>query len=375
VSPIERQTRRATTGLWLLLLLVGVTVAFAGQNRPANADGQKLEAAWTSLRARNARDYGIATPNGIDEARYVEVGGIQQWITIRGEDRRNPVLLFLHGGPGDATNPWGYAGFRWWLTHFTVVQWDQRGAGRTFGKNPDAPPETITVARLTQDGVELADLLRKQLRKDKIILVGHSWGSILGVHMAKARPDLFYAFVGTGQVADPARSYTVAYRELLRKAEMLKDDRAIRELREVGPPPYSDGRGYGVQRKWSNFFEGADAFIFSMVGFALTAPGYTSRDVNDWFEGQNVSGERLVPQTSALDARTLAGDFAVPVFVIQGAEDFTTPTSLARSFVDSIRAPVKAFVPIEGGGHFAVFMKSRAFLDQLVSRVRPLAAR
>ena len=131
---------------------------------------------------------------------------------------------------------------------------------------------------------------------------------------------------------------------------MLKDERAIRELGDIGPPPYPDGRGYGVQRKWSNFSEGADAFIFSMVGFALAAPGYTLRDVNDWFDGQNVSAERLVPQTNALDARTLGGDFAVPVFVIQGAEDFTTPTSLARSFVDSIRAPTKAFVPIERAG-------------------------
>ena len=176
-------------------------------------------------------------------------------------------------------------------------------------------------------------------------------------------------------MADPATSYTVAYKELLRKAETLKDERAIRELREVGPPPYADRRGYGVQRKWSNFFEGADAFLYSMVGFALAAPGYTLRDVNDWFEGQGVSAGRLVPQTSALEARTLAGDFAVPVFVFQGAEDFTTPTSLARSFVDSIRAPAKAFVPIEGGGHFAVFMKSSAFLDLLVSRVLPLAVR
>jgi pimeloyl-ACP methyl ester carboxylesterase len=367
--------RRATTGLWPLLLLVAVAASSAGQSPPASGDAEKLEAAWTFLRARNARDYAVATPNAIDEARYVEVGGIQQWITIRGEDRNNPVLLFLHGGPGDATNLWGYAGFRLWLKHFTVVQWDQRGAGRTFGKNRDAPPEAITVTRMTQDGIEIADWLRKQLRKDKIILVGHSWGSILGVHMVKAQPDLFYALVGTGQVADPATSYTVAHRELLRKAEALKDERAIRELREVGPPPYPDGRGYGVQRKWSNFFEGADAFLSSTVGFALAAPGYTLRDVNDWFDGQNVSAERLVPQTSTLAAQTLAGDFAVPVFVIQGAEDFTTPTSLARSFIDSIRAPAKAFVPIEGGGHFAVFMKSSAFLDQLVSRVLPLAAR
>ena len=108
------EMRRAAIGLWLLLL-VGVAAA-AGQNPPASADGQKLDAAWASLRARNARDYAITTPNGIDDARFVEVGGIQQWITIRGEDRNNPVLLFLHGGPGDATNPWGYAGFRLWCS-------------------------------------------------------------------------------------------------------------------------------------------------------------------------------------------------------------------------------------------------------------------
>jgi pimeloyl-ACP methyl ester carboxylesterase len=359
--------------MWPLLLIVCVAAASAGQNPPAGTDVQKFEAAREFVRARNARDYAINTPNGIDEAKYVELGGIQQWITIRGENRNNPVLLFLHGGPGDATNPWGYAGFRLWLKHFTVVQWDQRGAARTFGKNRDAPREAITLARMTQDGVELADMLRKQLRKDKIVLVGHSWGSILGVHMVKARPEPFYAFVGTGQVGDPdpATSYTVAHRELLKKAAALEDERALRELREVGPPPYPDGRGYGVQRRWSNFFEGADAFIASMVGFALGAPGYSLRDYNDWFDGQIVSSQRLVPQTSALEARTLAGDFAVPVFVIQGAEDFTTPTSLARSFVDSIRAPAKAFVTIEGG-HFAVFMKPTAFLDQLVPRVLPL---
>jgi pimeloyl-ACP methyl ester carboxylesterase len=188
--------------------------------------------------------------------------------------------------------------------------------------------------------------------------------------MVKARPELFYALVGTGQVGDSATNYTVAHRELLKKAAALEDERALRELREVGPPPYADGRGYGVQRRWSNFFEGADAFIASMMGFALAAPGYNLRDINDWFDGQVVSSQRLVPQTSGLAARTLVGEFAVPVFVIQGAEDFTTPTSLARSFVDSIHAPAKAFITIEGG-HFAVFMKTSAFLDQLVAKVLP----
>src|SRR5213593_3826115 len=322
--------------MWPLLLIVCVAAASAGQIPPAGTDAQKFEAAREFVRARNTRDYAINTPNGIDEAKYVEVGGIQQWITIRGENRNNPVLLFLHGGPGDATNPWGYAVLRSWLKVFTVVQWDQRGAGRTLGKTGPSVAETITIDRLAQDGIELAEMLRRTLQKDKIIVVGHSWGSILGVFMAKARPDLFSAFVGTGQVADPKRNYSVAYDALLEKATKLGEARALRELKDVGPPPYADGRGYGVQRKWSNLFEGADFFIASMVGLALNAPGYRPRDISDWFDGQGLSAERLVPQTSAtsaLTAKALGGDFAVPVFVFQGAEDFTTPTSLARTFV------------------------------------------
>jgi pimeloyl-ACP methyl ester carboxylesterase len=340
---------------------------------PNVAELQKLDTVLAFIRQRNARDYAITTPNGIDEARYVEIGGIEQWITIRGEDRKNPVLLFLHGGPGDATNPWGYAGFRSWLKYFTVVQWDQRGAGRTLGRNGPSLGPTITIDRLTRDGIELAELLRTTLRQDKVILVGHSWGSILGVRMVKTRPDLFHAFVGTGQVADQARNYAVAYEEVLKAAERRGEARAVKELREVGPPPWRDGRGYAVQRRWANLFEGADIFLASTLGLALAAPNYTSRDVNDWLAGQSLSAERLVPQTNALDAAALGGEFAVPVFVFQGAEDFTTPTSLARSFVSSMHAPRKAFVSIEGGGHFAVFMKSDAFLEELVGRVLPLA--
>ena len=342
------------------------------QTATASAELQKLDDAFGFVRARNARDYAITTPNGIDEGRFVTIGGIEQWITIRGEDRHNPVLLFVHGGPGDATNPWGYAAFRLWLKHFTVVQWDQRGTGRTLGKNRAA--DTISIERLVQDGLELSDQLRKTLGKERIVLVGHSFGSMLGVLMAKARPELFYAFIGTGQVGDSTRNYSVAYDALLRKATAIGERQALSELKAVGPPPYADGRGFGVQRKWANFFEGADAFIASMLGFALSAPGYTVRDINDWFEGQGVSAEHLVPESRALDANALGGEFHTPVFVIQGAEDFTTPTSLAKSFVGSVRAPHKAFVTIDGG-HFAVFTHSRQFVDQLLTNIRPLAVR
>ena len=367
-------TLRSTAAL---VFICGAALASLSAQEPSSGrseagEFQKLEPALKFLRARNARDYAVTTPNGIDEANYVKIGGLEQWITIRGEDRKNPVLLLLHGGPGDATNPWGYAGFRTWLKYFTVVQWDQRGAGRTFGRNGAAAASTITIERMVQDGVELAELLSKRLQKDKIVLVGHSWGSILGVFMAKARPELFYAFVGTGQVADPPRNYAVAYAALVERASREGNSRALQELNEVGPPPYKDGKGFAVQRKWANLFEGANVFIASMVGFALTAPGYSLGDINDWFEGQNVSAEHLVPQTSVLDPKLLGGEFAVPVFVIQGAEDFTTPTSLAKTYLNSLHAPRKAFATIDGAGHFAVFTKQDVFLKELRARVLPL---
>ncbi len=186
-------------GLCTALAVPVFAQADAAQAQPDSEEFQKLSAIMSFVRNRNAQDYAITAPNGIDEAKYVEIGGIEQWITIRGQDRSNPVLLFLHGGPGDATNPWGYAGFRSWLKQFTVVQWDQRGAGRTLGKTGPSLGPTITIERMVQDGIELTELLRKELKQDGLILVGHSWGSILGLLMVKSRPDLFHAFVGTGR--------------------------------------------------------------------------------------------------------------------------------------------------------------------------------
>jgi pimeloyl-ACP methyl ester carboxylesterase len=357
-----------------IVFFCGVHGSCRGQEAPSvaseAADFQKLEPALKFLRGRNARTYAI-TPNGIDESTYVKIGGIDQWITIRGEDRNNPVLLFLHGGPGDAINPWGYAAFRSWLKYFTLVQWDQRGAGRTFGRNR-ASASTITPDQMVQDGIELSELLKKRLHKNKILLVGHSWGSVLGFFMVKARPDLFYAFVGTGQVAaEFSRSSAVAYTALLQRASRQGNLQAVQELKQIGPPPYKDGKSFGVLRKWAMLSERADVFLASALGFALTAPGYSVGDINDWFEGQSVSGEHLEPFFDELDRKLLGGELNVPVFVIQGAEDYTTPVSLAKTYLDSLRAPHKAFATIEGAGHFAVFTNQAEFLKDLRAQVLP----
>jgi pimeloyl-ACP methyl ester carboxylesterase len=373
--------RRALVG-GLILLLSGIGATARAQSTGSSSGVtatdsayRKLEAVEAFVRNRNASTYAITTPNGIDESAFVRVGGIEQWVTTRGEDRANPVVLFLHGGPGDVTNPWSYALFAPWEKQFTIVQWDQRGAGRTLGKNGPSIAASVTVDRIVQDGIELAEQLRTRLGKKRIIIVAHSFGSVVGVRMAQARPDLFYAYVGTGQVADEtgARNYARAFDALRSKARLMKNDQALAELDRVGPPPYSTGEGYRVQRKWSNAFEGADQFLYGAVGLALAAPGYSARDVDDWLDGQSLSGDRLVPEMINHGRKELGTEFRVPVFFIQGAEDFTTSTALAREYFTSINAPHKEFVAIPGG-HFAVFLKSTEFLSELVKRVRPLAA-
>ena len=263
-----------------------------------------------------ARGTRTITPSPLRTAstrrRYVEVGGIRQWITIRGEDRNNPVLLFLHGGPGDATNPWGYAGFRSSLKHFTVVQSDQRGAGQNIGKEPGCAAAGHKVARMTQDGVELTELLRKQLRKDKIISSATRGDRSLASTWSKRGP-ISSTRSSDGAGGHPATSYAVAYGELLKKAEDVKDEHAVRELREVGPPPYPDGRGYRVQRKWSSF---------SRARTRLSSPWSASPSLRRLHAARC---QRLVRWSecqwrapgSANEhprARTLAGDFAIPGF-------------------------------------------------------------
>lgn len=157
------------------------------------------------------------------------------------------------------------------------------------------------------------------------------------------------------------------------KARALGNQSAINELSKVGPPPYSSGDGYKAQRKWANAFEGADRFLSSTLGLALVAPGCSVEDINDSAGGQVLSADRLVPQTRSSGRKELGLKFSIPMFFFQGAEDFTTPTSLARDYMNAIQAPRKAFVAIQGAGHFAVFMHSDEFLEELVRRVRPLA--
>ncbi len=168
--------------------------------------------AWYQHQA--AKMLAITTPNGIDEAMFVPIRGTLQWITVRGRDRNNPVILMIHGGPG-VTHSGFAVSFVPWEKDFTIVQWDQPGAGRTFEQEGDRFPPDLTIESMARDGVSVAEFLETHLHKDRIIILGWSWGSILGVHMVQARPDLFAAYVGTGQIVKMQAGEAIVYSDVL----------------------------------------------------------------------------------------------------------------------------------------------------------------
>ena len=316
----------------------------------------------------------VETPNGIDDEEFIKVGGIEQWVTIRGQDRGNPALLLLHGGPGNAFQALTRRAYLPWEKQFTVVQWDQRGAGKTFGRSGPVGPD-VTVDRMVLDAAEVAEYARTKLGKPKIILVGHSWGSILGVRLAKKRPDLFYAYVGTGQVVNHANGQLIAYGQLKAEARTRGDRPAEQQLEAVGPPPYDSNDKKLVITRWANKFEPGNPSNWTILSTVLFDSSATIGDFRDLIRGIRTSEDHFRGMAEEFELPALGTDFAVPIFLFDGAVDNVTPIASLRPWLDSLRAPEKELVLIPDAGHNAMVTRTHEFLGLLVGRVRPIAVR
>ena len=320
--------------------------------------------------SENATALAIDETKGIEETTYVSLGGVQQWIQIRGNDRKNPVLLFVHGGPGTSVTAVSSL-LRPWEKYFTVVMWDQRDAGKTFVRN--GPDREMSLARVSQDGIELTDFLRRRLAKRKIILLGHSWGTMVGLRMVHARPDLFSAYVGTGQVVSIAEKEPIDYARTMARLRVAHDAGGIRDLTDAGPPPYRTSDQLMVERSLSSRHDipSERDLVRNMVPVALFAPGWSLWDIYESLQGSRYAEAATFDADASYDARQLGADYPLPFFIIQGSDDHVTPTDLARRYFDGIRAPEKRFVVIANAGHAAVLTEPDAFLRALVRYVRP----
>ena len=305
----------------------------------------------------------------VDSAEFVSVGGIDQWVTIRGADCHNPPMLFLHGGPGDALSPFSGRLLADWEHHFTLIQWDQPGAGRTFSNTGPEIASELSIDRIVLDGIDVAEFVLDKLGHEKLILVGTSWGSIIGTRMVRNRPDLFNAYVGISQVVSMKRAVPIGYRDAIGHFERAGNEAAVTELEDLGPPPWDSVGELAVLFRSIRAIRGQSAP--NLIG--LTDPEFTPAEFQSWLAADEFSqlhffGAALDGELMNLDLLEESVDLSVPVYVFQGSDDLITPQILAEQYVNALDASEKGLFRIQGAGHELLFEASDELLKELVTR-------
>lgn len=323
----------------------------------------------------------IVAPNGIEELLEVPIGGTQQWISVRGRNRSNPILLMIHGGPASPEMPSSWFFQNGWEDYFTVVQWDQRGSGKSFGANdPDTIRPTLSAARIVEDAGELVQFLRKKYVKEKIFVLGHSWGSLIGLSLAHAHPEWLYAYIGTGQVINGKDNERVSYLNTLRAAQAAGNQSAVAELKAIAPYPETDGSvpldKIGKERHWSVILGGL-TYNRSTYGFYENlfqlSPEYTSQDIAAIDQGSALSLGPLLPELLNFNYSSVT-DFECPILLFEGRHDATTPSEIAAAWLAKVHAPAKKFVWFEDSAHMVMFEEPGRYLVHLVQDARPYSA-
>jgi pimeloyl-ACP methyl ester carboxylesterase len=283
----------------------------------------------------------IDSPNGIDEVFFAPIHGREEHIRIRGQNRSNPVVLLVHGGPGYSNEPDTPFLLPYEQT-YTLVQWDQPGAGRTFRRAANTLPSDLTVEDIVDDGIAVAELLKARLEVDKLIVLGWAWGSIVGVEMARKRPDLFAAYVGTGLMTSVPALGRWYYEHAQTLARATSDSGALADLERIGAPPYRSFETYNALFRLHATLSGA-ATGFALVAPAFLAPRYSFQDSVSYARAASTTMRQL--HGAAMDGPEMRVDlpatstqFDIPVLFIQGEKDHSTPAVLAREYFDRISA-------------------------------------
>jgi len=335
------------------------------------------------LQHKVAERRAIHSPRGIDTLDAVPIGGISQWIQVRGQNVDNPILLFIHGGPGIAFIPLSGSFQDPWEQFFTVVQWDQRGAGKTFARNNrDLQRRTMNVAQMESDSLEVANYLRQRFHRDKIFVVGHSWGSVLGLWLAHEHPGLIYAFVGVGQMVNMQQDDQLAYRDALAQAQQRNNPKALHDLESIAPYPPSqfDFSKEQTARHWEGILlgpplgSGSFTDLRRLLTDLISTPEYSLRDDLGFVQGQAASIEIFAPQVAKIDLTQLGSGFSAPIFFFEGRRDPYCRPALIERYAGSISAPRKQILWFENSGHFPFFEEKDAFTRALVQQLLPLAA-
>src|SRR5208283_2658400 len=370
----DRLRSLATLAGHLLIFLAVFAKAPARAGEPAKP-ASRTEATTIIAEARK-----IVTPNGVERLEKVRIGGIDQWVSIRGTDRRNPVLLYIHGGPGYVSMPMSWWFSRGWEEYFTVVQWDQRAAGKTYLlTDPATIAPTLTRERMIADTEEMAAWVRRELGKDKIFVRGHSGGSVLGLQLAERHPEGLDAYIGVGQLIDGPESERRGWRFAIDAARREGNAEAVRELEAIAPygapvqtVPIKD---IYVERKWVGYYGGVMAYRRDNSAdsdLSLLSPDYSDQEIGHIWDGNEFATPYLLPGVVALDL-TKTNKLAVPLLLFEGRHDRNVNSEVAASWFDKVKAPHKQLVWFEHSGHMPMSEEPGKFLLSLVRYARPIA--
>jgi proline iminopeptidase len=371
--PYAISTLRRLIANLLTFLVIFVTVPLRAQ--PPAKPATRAEATAIIANARK-----IVTPDGVERLEKVRIGGIDQWVSIRGADRRNPVLLYIHGGPGYVSIP-----MSWWFNrgveeYFTVVQWDQRAAGKTYLlTDPATIAPTLTRERMIADTEEVAAWARKEFGKEKIFVLGHSWGSFLGLQLAERHPEWLYAYIGVGQLIDGPESERQGWRFAMNAARDAGNAEAVRELKAIAP---YGARGQTipikdiyVERKWVGYYGGVMAYRRDNSAdgdLAQLSPDYSDQEIGHIWDGNKFATPYLLPDVVALDL-TATNKLAVPLILFEGRHDRNVNSEVAAAWFDTVKAPEKQLVWFEHSAHIPMTEEPGKFLLSLVRYARPIA--
>jgi proline iminopeptidase len=301
------------------------------------------------------------------------IGGLPQMLWFRGVSVDNPALILLHGGPGASESTL----FRHYNSeleqHFLVVYWEQRGAGRSF--YPSIPPETMNIRQFVTDLDEVVNLVKERFHKDKVILLGHSWGTAIGTLYAYEHPENVAAYVGVGQVANMPEGEKVSYDYALEQAQQHDNAKAIEELERMGPPPHNV-KEMLTSRKWVEKFGGSfhsdiDTGDLILAGLSTTEGSWW--DVMLFGRGNGFSLDSLWPEFRNFKLEERYLEFDVPVFFLEGKYDWQVPAVVTEAYFNKLKAPYKQLVWFETSAHNVPFEKPMAFNKFLIEDIRKLA--
>jgi len=321
----------------------------------------------------------------IDESKYLTLGGEQQFVRIRGRDLDNPILVDLHGGPGSAFTPFTHRMLAPLTEYFTLVEWDQRGAGRSYGD--EAMAKNTSFQRMVDDTIELLEYVTLRFDQSQVVLVGHSWGTNLGLKVIAQRPDLVSAYVGVGQALGWKSGFDESLRLMKEAARANGDSETLQALESLPPWPENPELGADhvarIQRHLSRFGasihalrDPQDILHSHLMLDTILSPDLSMAELYKKFFPDPMSPANEALLVDLYDYEIAYPDeyvFEVPVFIFQGEHDWQTPTTLIKTWFGQVRAPVKEYVAFEDSAHYVVNEEPGKYLYSLVDKVRPLA--